>query len=212
MVSVSASVNLPLHHKVQKFSSGTGSPCGPRKRAIKQLWWLVQNLGTVCHIFSAQAQKWLRLNFWWKFGHQHLIPRTRFPYTQWYFGNLWRFSVDDPNFHRASCHHQYQLNLPLQNSNRFNSYPYRVLPIRNQLLPNNIDFSSLPSVLWRCWLDGRKGIRPVKTEWWGTGMVICLQQGANYLHMVQLMPPPPPSPRAPVKSRMFYLSGAGLRS
>ena len=26
MVSVSASVNRPLHHKVQKFSSGTGSP------------------------------------------------------------------------------------------------------------------------------------------------------------------------------------------
>jgi len=26
MVSISASVNLPLHHKVQKFSSGTGSP------------------------------------------------------------------------------------------------------------------------------------------------------------------------------------------
>ena len=26
MVCVSASINLPLHHKVQKFSSGTGSP------------------------------------------------------------------------------------------------------------------------------------------------------------------------------------------
>jgi len=26
IVSVSASVNLPLHYKVQKFSSGTGSP------------------------------------------------------------------------------------------------------------------------------------------------------------------------------------------
>jgi len=26
MVCVSASVNLPVHHKVQKFSSGTGSP------------------------------------------------------------------------------------------------------------------------------------------------------------------------------------------
>jgi len=38
MVSVSASVNLPLHHKVQKFSSGTGSPDGPGKRAIKWLW------------------------------------------------------------------------------------------------------------------------------------------------------------------------------
>jgi len=26
-----------------------------------------------------------------------------------------------------------------------------------------------------------------KTEWWGAGMVICLEQGAD-LHMVQLMP------------------------
>jgi len=26
MVGVYATVNLPLHHKVQKFSSGTGSP------------------------------------------------------------------------------------------------------------------------------------------------------------------------------------------
>jgi len=26
MIGVSASVNLPLHHKVQKLSSGTGSP------------------------------------------------------------------------------------------------------------------------------------------------------------------------------------------
>jgi len=28
---VSASVNLPVHHKVQKFSSGTGSPGWSRK-------------------------------------------------------------------------------------------------------------------------------------------------------------------------------------
>ena len=38
MVRVSASVNLPLHHKVQKFSSGTGSPGWSRKRAVKRLW------------------------------------------------------------------------------------------------------------------------------------------------------------------------------
>jgi len=37
--------------------------------------------------------------------------------------------------------------------------------------------------------SGRKGIRPVKTEWWGAGVVVCLEQGAN-LHMVQLMPLP----------------------
>jgi len=46
-----------------------------------------------------------------------------------------------------------------------------------------------PSVLWRCWLGGRKGIRPVKIERWGAGVVICLEQGAD-LHMVQLMPLP----------------------
>ena len=43
----------------------------------------------------------------------------------------------------------------------------------------------LPSVLWRCWLGGRKGIRSVK-NWWGAGVVICLERGAD-LHMVQLM-------------------------
>jgi len=44
---------------------------------------------------------------------------------------------------------------------------------------------ALPSVLWRCWLGGRKGIRPLKTEWWGAGVVICLEQGAD-LHMAHV--------------------------
>ena len=35
MVGVSASVNLPLHHKVQKFSSDTGSPGWSRKKGRK---------------------------------------------------------------------------------------------------------------------------------------------------------------------------------
>jgi len=38
-------------------------------------------------------------------------------------------------------------------------------------------------------LGDRKGIRPVKTEWWGAGVVVCLDQGAD-LHMAQLMPLP----------------------
>jgi len=37
----------------------------------------------------------------------------------------------------------------------------------------------LPSVLWRCWLGGRKGIWPVKNEWWGADVVICLEWGAD---------------------------------
>ena len=45
------------------------------------------------------------------------------------------------------------------------------------------------SVLWRCWLGDRNGIQTVKTEWWGAGVVICLERGAD-LHMAQLMPLP----------------------
>ena len=37
MVGVSASVNLSLHHKVQKFSSGTGSPGLSRKKGHKMV-------------------------------------------------------------------------------------------------------------------------------------------------------------------------------
>jgi len=42
---VSASVNLPLHHKVQKFSSGTGSPGWYRKKGHKTVvwWWWVSS-------------------------------------------------------------------------------------------------------------------------------------------------------------------------
>jgi len=31
-------------------------------------------------------------------------------------------------------------------------------------------------------LGGRKGIRPVKTEWWVAGVVICLEQGADFAY------------------------------
>jgi len=41
--------------------------------------------------------------------------------------------------------------------------------------------SIMPSVLWRCWLGGRKGIRTVKNE--------CVERGAD-LHVAQLMPLP----------------------
>ena len=48
----------------------------------------------------------------------------------------------------------------------------------------------VPSVLWHYWLGARKGIQFVKIEWWGVGLVICLERGADCLHMVQLMPLP----------------------
>jgi len=41
-------------------------------------------------------------------------------------------------------------------------------------------------------LVGRQEGHPAckKTEWWGAGVVICLERGAD-LHMAQLMPLPP---------------------
>jgi len=40
-----------------------------------------------------------------------------------------------------------------------------------------------------CTLGVRKGIQPVKTAWWGAGVVVCLERGAN-LHIAHLMPLP----------------------
>ena len=55
--------------------------------------------------------------------------------------------------------------------------------------------NALPSVLWHRWFRIRKSIWPVKIEWWGVGgVVICLEWGADCLHMVQLMPLPSPNP------------------
>ena len=47
-----------------------------------------------------------------------------------------------------------------------------------------IAFSALTLLVGR-----RKGIWPVKTEWWGAGVFICLETCAD-LHMAQLMPLP----------------------
>ena len=61
MVGVSASVNLPLHHKVQWFSSGTGSPGWSRKKGRKRLWWtLVEARDLIC-ILQCLYTGWHRL-------------------------------------------------------------------------------------------------------------------------------------------------------
>jgi len=88
--------------------------------------------------------------------------------------------------HSSSFRYSNYINIVIQNlcCEHINSMTFVVVCICLRLIPKN-----MPSVLWRCWLDGRKGIRPVKTEWWGAGVVICLEQGVD-LHMAQLMPLP----------------------
>ena len=46
--------------------------------------------------------------------------------------------------------------------------------------------ATVPSVLWRCWWSGRKGIGSVKTECWGTCVVVSLVRDAD-MHMAQVM-------------------------
>jgi len=48
--SVSASVNLPLHHKVQKFSSGTSSPGWSWKKGHKTVVVVVTEISLCCHV------------------------------------------------------------------------------------------------------------------------------------------------------------------
>jgi len=54
-VGVSASVNLALHHKVQKFSSGTGSLGWSRKKGRKTVV-VVVHLPT-CTVFQANPER-----------------------------------------------------------------------------------------------------------------------------------------------------------
>ena len=65
----------------------------------------------------------------------------------------------------------------------------------------------VPSVLWlwHCWLGVRKSIWPMSDE--GVNVVICLDQDADCLHMVQLMPLPSPSSFASFKSRLVLPFG-----
>jgi len=71
----------------------------------------------------------------------------------------------------------------------------------------------LTAVLWHRWLGVRKNIRTIKNasnEVLAAGMVICLKQGANDLHMGSADATATPSSLAPGKGRMVYLSGASL--
>ena len=55
----------------------------------------------------------------------------------------------------------------------------------NYIVSGKIAFSALTLLVGR--QEGHPACK--KTEWWGTGVVICLERGAD-LHVVQLMPLP----------------------
>ena len=72
------------------------------------------------------------------------------------------------------------------------------------LLAKLLAFSALTLLVG--WQEGHPACK--KTEWWGAGMVICLERGAD-LHMVQLMPLPLTVSCFSKIQIGFYLSGTG---
>jgi len=74
---------------------------------------------------------------------------------------------------------------------------------------------SLPSVLWHCWLGIRKSIWPINVDWWCVCVVICLDRGADCLHIWSSWCHCIPKPRNLLPDLNpdwfhLYLSGTGI--
>jgi len=67
---------------------------------------------------------------------------------------------------------------------------------------------TMPSILWRCSLDGRKGLN---IEWCGADMVICLKQGTD-LHLAQMPLPLTVSCFRKIQIVFYFLVPAHLAS
>jgi len=88
-VSVSASVNLSLHHKVQKFSSGTGSPGWSQKKgrktvvvvvvvvllSLRQLLWISSETGSAMEGTPPGGGIFGIENFWLLHCHSWTCPQ-----------------------------------------------------------------------------------------------------------------------------------------
>ena len=143
--------------------------------------------GTKC----AGLRTYYPVAWFWKNAKQYLLTK------HYRYGWRWWEACTGGGFTQTQ---QTLPDLPLDKWHRFLmgwlSFPSPTSSIKTSKGNHLLDFVVLfypwlPSVVWRCWLGGRKGTRPVRIEWSGTGMVICLERGANDLYMVQLMPLPP---------------------
>jgi len=93
MVSVSTSVNLPLHHKVQKFSSCTGAPGWSRKKGRKNgcgvvvVAWSVGLSVTLVSTAETAEPIEMSFGFWAQMGpRNHVLNGNPDPHRN---GQLW---------------------------------------------------------------------------------------------------------------------------
>ena len=106
--------------------------------------------------------------------------------------NSLTFPVSQTTFHNLYCHcgttfYYRMYTIYLQHQHKLSWHIFCPAMCNFLFSPGFRSNSILPSVLWHCWLGGRKGIWRVKSEWWGSDVVICLERGADLL-TAQLMP------------------------
>ena len=93
MVSVYASVSLPLHHKVQKFFSGTGSPGWSRKKGRKTVVVVVV---VVVMLVWQKAIPCDLLRLWLSFGiFKRNFASTLFTWLYWCLTDIYAVALTD---------------------------------------------------------------------------------------------------------------------
>jgi len=173
MVGVSASVNLPLHHKVQTFSSGTGSPGWFRKKGRK--------MDVVTYLETendAVEQKRDAYDHHGKGSENHVYDSTELSRSNSRPSPCYGDAPHEmPSFHRGGRRDPFDIFREFfGDQNPFGKcrtgdfaeltsgwLTCRILGNKRKI--RNVQYTvtyGLPSVLWCCWLRGRKGIRPVK--------------------------------------------------
>ena len=140
-----------------------------------------------CSISSSGGrQSWLYVTFWCTLNIPYwtvsctVIQNSQLQFTGW---------LCFPQYYTVLQKlHQLQIATTLTNINLFWHTMFRSCTFFCKKTPENCQRcyfymlslhwsgNKLPSVLWRCWLVSRKRIRLVKTEWWGAGVVICLDR------------------------------------
>jgi len=110
MVSVSASVNLPLHHKVQKFSSGTGSPGWSRKKGRKMVVraCVFAMFICICFIFDNKSDWLAGVMSGQTLDDGRSVAGSK-RVRQWHTGNTYTMSQKVPRFYFLITHVNNQL-------------------------------------------------------------------------------------------------------
>jgi len=144
--------------------------------------------------------------------HNHISGTTDLIFTKFFvhvtyvcgLGLLWRRSLPCWTSYFEGSFTSWLLYWPrLTVSTKEQSGVFLVVLLKKSLMQL---LQHVHSVLWHWWLGIRKNIQPVTIEWWGVGVVICLERGADCIWSSWChCHPQTPSSLASFKSRLVLL-------